>query len=441
VKQFFSGISAVAGVTVREAFRQRLWLLFGLAGLVVMIAGFRLGAVDPSARLKLAVVTITAAIGFVVVLLAILTGSGMVRRDLDGKHSFLLFAKPLSKLAYLIGRMGGVLTVLLAGIVGLSGLGTAMIAWRFETTPRMLDVAIPSEWQQLSALGEAVPITEGSRRITLAGAPGNGVRWTITGLPSDNLPDGGLDVLLRVQVRGSDAGMNAEDCLAALTAAPGSGARIGERRVLTLDASSPYGRGTADSQAGEGQIIVRHRDTTRTDYNQDWMRFKLPADRIAPDGTCTIELTRLENRAAVTVTKVQSLVVAQAGGSLFLNLVRGGLVLLASASMLCAFTLMLGVLSKLGVVLLGGLTLFFAGNAVWTIADTLEYEKVSVPVRRLLEASLVILPDFDRFSVVAVSLDSQAVPWAAVGGAWGYYGLYTLFFLACAWIALARKEL
>ncbi len=435
------GIGAVAAVTVREAMRQRLWILFLVAGVVVMVAGFRLGAVDPSARLKLAVVTITAAIGFVVVLLSILTGSGMLRRDLDGRYAFLLFAKPLPRLGYLLGRLTGVLGVLLVGIISLSALGSAMVAWRFEQTPRMLDVAVPFDWQELSSLGEAVPVTEGRKRVALSGAPGNGVRWSLSGLPTSNLPDGGLDVLLRVQVRGADAGVNIEDCLATVTAAPGAGARIGERRVLPLDVASPYGRGADDSQAGDGQVMLRHRDTTRTDYNQDWMRLKLPAELIASDGSTTIELTRLENRATVTVSKADSLVVAQPGGSLFANLVRGGLVLLASAAMLCAFTLLLGVVSKLGVVLLGGLTLFFAGNVVWTIADTLEYEKVSVPVRRLLEAAIAILPDFDRFTVAARLAASQAVPWSAVAGAWAYYGIFTAFFMALAGLALRRKEL
>lgn len=438
--RWWSSLSAVAGVTVREAFRQRLWLLFAAVAAVLMVFGSRLGAVDPAARLKLAVVAITGAIGFITILLAILVGSGQLRRDLDGRHSFLLFAKPLSPLAYLLGRWGGVQAVLLGGIIALSALGTALVWWRFDRLPAMLDVAAPVAWQEVSALGEAVPVGEGRSRLTLAGAPGNGVRWELAGLPAD-VPAEGLEVLLQVQVRGADAGINQEECAATVSAAPGIGARVGEKRLLRLDPASPYGRGTGEQPVGEGQVVLRHKDPGRGDYAQDWMRLRLAADRIAPDGTCTIELVRLDPRAAVVATRDRSLRVAQDGGGLFLNLVRGGCVLLAIAAMLTAATLLLATGAKLGVVLLGGLTLFFAGSAVWTVRDTLQYEKVSLPVRRLLELAQVALPDFDRHAVAATLASSQAVPWSTVGAAWAYYGLYTMIFLAAAWWALRRKEL
>lgn len=438
--RWLSCLRAVAAVTVKEAARQRLWLLFAAAALVLMVVGFRLGAVDPAARLKLAVVTITAAIGFVVVLLAILVGSGQLRRDLDGRHSFLLFSKPLGALPYLLGRWTGVQIVLLGGIVGLSALGTALVWWRFDQLPQMLEVALPEDWQEVSALGEAVPVGEGRKRVTLAGAPGNGVRWVLSNLPAD-IPPEGLEVLLQVQVRGADAGINLEECAATVSAAPGAGARMGEKRLLPLNAASPYGRGTGGTAMAEGQVMLRHKDPGRGDYAQDWMRLRLGADRISPDGTTTIELVRLDAQAAVVASKDRSLRVARDGGMLFTNLVRGGCVLLAIAGMLTAFTLLLATAAKLGVVLLGGLTLFFAGSAVWTVRDTLQYEKVSVPVRRLLEGAQVALPDFDRFTVAANLAASQAVPWSTVWSAWAYYGLYSAAFLALAWAALRRKEL
>jgi hypothetical protein len=440
VSLWLSSMRAVAGVTVKEAVRQRLWLLFAAAALVLMAAGLRLGAVDPAARLKLAVVAINVAIGFVVVLLAILVGSGQLRRDLDGRHSFLLFSKPLGAGSYLAGRWSGLMAVLLAGIVSLSALGTALVWWHFDRLPPMLEVATPQDWQELSALGEAVPVDAGRERLTLAGAPGNGVRWVLGGLPTD-LPPEGLTVLLQVQVRGADAGVMLSECAATVSAAPGSGARLGERRLLALAPSSPFGRGTGEAALGAGQVMLRHKEAGRGDYSQDWMHLLLPADRISLDGTCTIELVRLDARAAVVAGKSRSLQVARDGGSLFANLVRGGGVLLAIAGLLAAFTLLLSIAAKLGVVLLGGLTLFFAGSAVWTIQDTLTYEKLSLPTRRMLEGALVVMPDFDRFTVSARLAAGQAVPWSTVWSAWSYYGIFTAVFLGCAWLALRRKEL
>ena len=147
------------------------------------------------------------------------------------------------------------------------------------------------------------------------------------------------------------------------------------------------------------------------------------------------------SNASLVLTRTATVKVARPGGALATNLVRGGLVLLASAAMLTAWTLFIGILSNIGVTLLAGLTLFFAGSALWTIQDTLTYEKLSVPAQRLLELAQLLLPDFERFQVAANLASGQSISWAAVGSAWLYFGVYTAVFLVAAWIALVRKEL
>lgn len=431
-----SSLLAVAQLTLREAMRQRLWILFALAAVAVMAVGLQLGAVDAASKLKLAVVGITAAISFVTVLLAVLVGSSQVRRDLDARVAFLLFAKPMPRLSYLLGRWTGVQGVLLAGIVGLSLAGTGMMWATFDQVPRMRAVNAPVEWTEVSALGETLPVTEGSNRKALAGVPGGAMRWTLRNLPAD-VPVDGLDLFVRCQVRSVDYGLNIEECLVQVSAtAPG-----GQPRLLTLDKSSPYGFGTDGAAAGEGQVVLRHRDQTRNDYGQDFAHLKLPKDCIGADGSTSVQITRLDSRAQLVVTKNNSVRVARDGGSLAGNLVRGGLVLLAAAGMLTAWTLLIGTVSNLGVTLLGGLTLFFAGSALWTIQDTLTYEKLSVPAQRLLELAQLLLPDFERFQVAANLAAGQSIGWNVVFAAWSYFGIYTIVFLLFAWIALLRKEL
>ena len=432
-----TSLAAVAHLTLREAMRQRLWLLFAAAAVAVMAVGFQLGAVDGANRLKLAVVGITAAISFVVVLLAVLVGAAQVRRDLDARVAFLLFAKPMPRLSYLLGRWTGVQAVLLAGIVALSLVGTLMVLLTFERLPVMRAVNAPTEWIEVSPLGETVAITEGSNRKTLAGAPGGAMRWTLRNLPIGDVPKDGLDLFVRCQVRSVDYGLNIEECLVQISATPPGG----QPRLLSLIKESPYGFGTDGATASEGQVVLRHRDQLRNDYTQDFAHLKLPADCIGADGSTMVQITRLDSRAQLVVTKTNSVRVARDGGSLAANLIRGGLVLLASAAMLTAFTLLIGTMSNLGVTLLGGLALFFAGSALWTIQDTLTYEKLSTPAQRVLELTQLLLPDFERFQVAANLAAGQSIAWGAVAAAWLYFGAYTLVFLLLAWIALVRKEL
>ena len=450
----FSSWLAIVILSVREALRQRLWVLFAVAAAAVMIVGLSLGAVDGANKLKLAVVAITAAISFVVVLLAVLVGSGQVRRDLDARVAFLLFAKPMPRLSYLLGRWSGVQIILLAGIISLSLVGTGMIWATFKQVPQIYAVTVPSEWVELSSLGETVPIAEGTNRKTLSGQPGNGVRWTLHGLPTEAeaYAGGGIDILLRCQVRSVDYGLNIEECLVQVSATPGpasgasssatSGATVlSTPRLLPLAADSPYGQGTDGGLAGEGQVVLRHRDQLRNDYTVDYARLKLTRDSVSADGTSVVQATRLDSRAQLIVTRTNSLKVARPGGSLAANLMRGGLVLLASAAMLTAWTLFIGTLSNLGVTLLAGLTMFFAGSALWTIRDTLTYEKLSVPAQRTLELAQFLLPDFERFQVAANLAAGQSIGWGSVLNAWMYFGVYTAVFLGMAWVALVRKEL
>jgi len=437
----FSSWLAIVHLSIREALRQRLWVLFAVAAAAVMVVGLSLGAVDGANKLKLAVVAITAAISFVVVLLAVLVGSGQVRRDLDARVAFLLFAKPMPRLSYLLGRWSGVQIILLAGIISLSLVGTGMIWATFKQVPTIYAVTVPIEWIELSALGEAVPIADGTTRKTLSGQPGNGVRWTLHNLPTDEqaYAGGGLDLLLRCQVRSVDYGLNIEECLVQVSAT--SGVAGTTPRLLTLAADSPYGQGTDGALAGDGQVVLRHRDQLRNDYTVDYARLKLTRDSVSSTGTSVVQITRLDSRAQLIVTRTNSLKVARPGGSLAANLMRGGLVLLASAAMLTAWTLFIGTLSNLGVTLLAGLTMFFAGSALWTIQDTLTYEKLSVPAQRTLQLAQFLLPDFERFQVAANLAAGQSIGWGVVLNAWMYFGVYTAIFLGMAWVALVRKEL
>lgn len=438
---WLSNVHAVARLAFTEALRQRLWLLFvaGAAGLVAATPG--LAAVDEGDRLKLAVVAATGVIGFLAILLAILVAPAALRRDLDARTGFVLFAKPLRRSAYLVGRWAGVVAGLALGIAGLALLAVGAIAWQVHTPPTMRAVRAPASWQQLGALGQLQPIDENRSRIQLTGAPGNGVRWTFTALPGGAGGDG-LELLLRVGLRGLDPFTPVSEILGQVSALrpPAADGSAQPPRVLEVAPGSPYGRVRADQTAVTGQVVLRHRDDQRDDLDQDYLRLHLPADCIAPDGSATVQLVRLEARAALSVRRDAALL-AVPGGGFTANLLRAGLVLLAAAGTLAAWTLLCACVANLAVAVLGGMTLFIAGSALPVMREVAGSDETGLALRRLLDLAGTVLPDLDRYAVASRLAASEAVGWGQVAGAWGYYGGYTAAFLALAWFALRRREL
>lgn len=444
---WFANVRALARLTLIDATRQRLWLLFlvAVAALVAVTPG--LSAVDETARLKLAVVAITGAIGFVVVLLAILVGAMALRRDLDAKIGYLLFAKPLRMSAYLTGRWLGVQLGLLAGIVALSLVGAGTIAWQFGATPGMRALSHPLAWEQVGTFGQSTAIEERRTRTTLSGGPGNGVRWRFSGVPMSAIGPDGMELLLKVGIRSYDPDNPFFDCLGQVTAWPAgsgttasAGAEIAPR-ILRIDPDSPYGHTRDGMPVGEGQVVLRDRDDTRNDLAQDYLRLRVPREAISADGGVMIQLTRLEARVALVAHRDTGALLAIPGGSFLTNLVRGGLVLLAIAALLTAFTLVIAAITNLGVAALGGLTLYFAGSATAAMREVAASSDTSTPLRRVVSLALDVLPDFDRFTIAARLAASESVGWLMVAQAWSYYGIYTLIFLTIAWVAMRRREL
>ncbi|MBA3700699.1 MAG: hypothetical protein H0W78_17770 [Planctomycetes bacterium] len=438
---WFSNTRTLAHLTLIDASRQRLWLLFlGAVALLVAVAP-GLSAVDETARLKLAVVAITSAIGFVVVLLAILVAAMALRRDLDARIGYLLFAKPLRMSAYLTGRWLGVQLGLLAGIVLLSLVGTGTIAWQFGSTPGMRALSHPVAWEQVGAFGQVTAIDERRTRTTLSGGPGNGVRWRFSNLPTTDLGPEGMELLLKVGIRSYDPDNPLFDCLGQVTALPtGAGTDVAPR-ILTIDPTSPYGHTRDGMPVPAGQVVLRDRDDTRSDLAQDYLRLRVPREAISADGGVMIQLTRLEARSAVVVHRDTSTLLAIPGGTFLSNLVRGGLVVLAIAGMLTAFTLVIAAITNLGVATLGGLTLYFAGSATAAMREVAAASDTSTALRRVVSLALDVVPDFDRFTIAARLAASESVGWLMVAQAWGYYGIYTVIFLTVAWVAMRRKEL
>lgn len=431
-----AGVLPVAGLALREAWRSHLWIVPLLAAAAVLAAAPSLAAVDEGSRLKLAMVAGSTVTGFTGVLLALLVASAQVRRDLDTRVAFLLFSKPLTRGGYLLGRFLGGVTLALVALLAVASATALTVVWRFGASPAIHATLAPATIQQVSQLGEAVAVAESRETATLDGPAGNGVRWRFTGL-DPAVP--AVAVLVKIGIRSPDPELLIEESAVELTVLPPPGATTVPRR-LELDPSSPYGRGSAAIETRPGEVWLRHRDASRNDLSSDYARLRLPMTAIAPDGSATIQLTRLDGRVSLVVPRSGACFIASDGGSLALNLARSALVDLAPCAMLVAVGILVATVSNLTVALLAGLTLHFCTQVHWILRDTLEYEQVSVPVRRLIDLALAAFPDAERHGTAVHLAASQAVGWQQVGSGWAAYAPWIVGLLALAWLSLARKE-
>ncbi|MDA3962138.1 MAG: ABC transporter permease subunit [Planctomycetota bacterium] len=437
MRDFVGGVIAVAGLTVREAQRQRLWLLLAVAGLVLMAVVPQMSAVDEQARLKLSVAALTGTIGFVITLLGALVGAAAVRRDIEGRTGFMLFAKPLSYAAYLGGRWLGVVIALLFCVVVLSLIGAGSTWMQLGRLPAPLEVASPVEQWRIEN-GKAVAVSSAEQAVLLAGNPqrgqGEGMRLRFADLPAGR----DLDVLVRIEVGGYSLGNPVQQATVSLSAEPGDG---GSALLLPLHADSPYGEDQwGENASSASQVYLRSREHGRTDLSQDYARFVLPAAAIGASGDVLLQLNRISPDGRLRIDR-DSVFIGVAGGSFVANLLRAGLVALAQASMLAGCTLLVVCVARIGTALLAGLTLFFGGHALRFIEEGMQWEDFSRSTERLIELLLIALPDFGRYGVEASLASSQYVSWWTVADAWGYFGIYTLLFLGGGWLLLRRAEL
>ncbi|GDY11633.1 hypothetical protein LBMAG53_05110 [Planctomycetota bacterium] len=428
---------AMIAVTVRESWRGGLpWLVLGSA-VAVVVAMASLDAVDGPSRSRLAVSLVGGSAAFLTWLLAAVLPATQLRRDLDQRQSLLLFSKPLGKSTYLLGRWLGTLTVLAAAALAVAVAGAVALGALGLGSPGMRRAVAPDAWQRVTGLGEVREIASTQRTCSLDDpAAGDGLRWTFRGLPTGS----DLDLLIKVAVRHQRWELTTGECAAQVSAFPAADLRA-VPRVLELDPASPYGRGVEERPAPPGAIVLRNRDDKRTALDVDFARLHLPASCLSSDGRAVVQLARLDPQAVVTVERSAGALVATPAGPLTPHLLGGVLVALAPAAVLAAVSLLTATLSGLPTALLAGLTTLIAGNAAWTLRETLSGGDNSAPIRRLLELGLALTPDFSPASVSAGLAAGRALEFDQVWAAWGPLGAWALIALAFAWLALVKKEL
>jgi ABC-type transport system involved in multi-copper enzyme maturation permease subunit len=135
-------VAAVAQGTFRESVRDRLFYLAGLFGLILVGAAILLSPLTVGGQAKIVADVGLAAIALLGLLVVLLVGAGMVRKEMDDRTITTILARPVGRGEYLAGKFLG-LSLTLGCLVGLMGL---VFAGAVALTPAALG------WPHLGAV-------------------------------------------------------------------------------------------------------------------------------------------------------------------------------------------------------------------------------------------------------------------------------------------------
>jgi ABC-type transport system involved in multi-copper enzyme maturation permease subunit len=107
-------VFAIAGQTLTEARRNRVFYSVFLFGLVVVLNSVIFTEVTSTTMDRVLKDTGLAAINLFALALAVFTGVGIVNREIDRKSIYTILAKPISRFGYILGKYLGLLAIILA---------------------------------------------------------------------------------------------------------------------------------------------------------------------------------------------------------------------------------------------------------------------------------------------------------------------------------------
>jgi Cu-processing system permease protein len=123
-------IASVALNTFRESVREKILVVALLFGAVLMGSSVFLSPLAVGAKQKIVMDVALASISIIGVLVAIFFGSTLVHKEMDKKAIYLVITRPVSRPAYLIGKLAGIMAavaiifiVMLVVMIGTIALG------------------------------------------------------------------------------------------------------------------------------------------------------------------------------------------------------------------------------------------------------------------------------------------------------------------------------
>ena len=106
-------VLAIAGQTLTEARRNRVFYSVFLFGLVVVLNSVIFTEVTSTTMDRVLKDTGLAAINLFALALTVFTGVGIVNREIDRKSIYTILAKPISRFGYILGKYLGLLAIIL----------------------------------------------------------------------------------------------------------------------------------------------------------------------------------------------------------------------------------------------------------------------------------------------------------------------------------------
>ncbi|MEK7415860.1 MAG: hypothetical protein AAB263_21345 [Planctomycetota bacterium] len=424
------GVLAVAGLTWREGWRGRLWLVPLAAIALLIIIAPSVDAAEPGGAMRLIIAASSIAAGFCAVLLAALVPAAQMTRDIEGRIALTVLPKPLPRIGWLLGRWLGTMAICAAVALLISTAGSAIVTWRTGQVQTSRAVQRADSFMRLSGLGESVQVAGGF--VRLAGPAGDGVRWTFHGLQPSSTA---YEVLLRAQIHQRDSGNTMPVPIRA--AAIGMDGSV---LPLLLDPASPYGRTPMDASMNGANCWLADRSPERNSLGSDWARLRIPAGAISDAGQLVIRMTRLDPLSTIAVTEAGCAVAVPAGAQP-LHAALATLAELAAPAVIAAAALAVATIGSLPIALLAALTLAFAGNVLWAVREVLSWGELSRPVARMLELCMTCVPDFHATGQGVLLAAGEAVTMQHIAAAWSGILPHLLVLLALGWWALARRQL
>jgi len=123
-------VIAVARNTFRESVREKILVVAILFGAILMSSSVFLSPLAVGAKQKIVMDVGLAAISLIGVLTAVFLGSTLVHKEIDRKAIYLVITRPVSRAAYLFGKLAGitaaialVFAVMTAVMIGIIALG------------------------------------------------------------------------------------------------------------------------------------------------------------------------------------------------------------------------------------------------------------------------------------------------------------------------------
>lgn len=109
---------AIALNTFRESIREKLLVIALFFGGILMASSYMLSPLAVGARNKILLDVGLAAISLIGVLTSIMIGGTLLHKEIDRRAVYMVLARPVSRLEYLLGKFWGIL-IAISSVVGL----------------------------------------------------------------------------------------------------------------------------------------------------------------------------------------------------------------------------------------------------------------------------------------------------------------------------------